>query len=31
VTSVTPANNATNVSTGTAVTVQFSEALDPAT
>jgi methionine-rich copper-binding protein CopC len=31
VTSVTPADNATNVSTGTAVTVQFSEALAPAT
>jgi hypothetical protein len=31
VTSVTQANNATNVSTATAVTVQFSEALDPAT
>jgi hypothetical protein len=31
VTSVTPANNATNVSTNTAVIVQFSEALAPAT
>jgi PKD repeat protein len=31
VTSVTPANNASNVSTSIAITVQFSEALDPAT
>ncbi|HEY7313483.1 MAG TPA: Ig-like domain-containing protein, partial [Gemmataceae bacterium] len=31
VTSVTPANNATEISTTTAVTVQFSEALDPTT
>jgi hypothetical protein len=31
VASVTPANNATSVSTGTTVTVQFNEALDPTT
>jgi methionine-rich copper-binding protein CopC len=31
VTSVTPANNASAVSTSTAVTIQFSEALDPTT
>lgn len=31
VTSVTPANNASGVSTGTPITVKFSEALDPTT